>query len=82
MPAMIWAAQYSRGRLVPELQGWLPGRGLGVRLSDRDRNGWPEDVVWLDRTGRVVQRWRDLDRDGRADRVELYRNGRVWRVLR
>lgn len=50
--------------------------------SATGRSGGPHRITWLDRSGRVVQVWQDDDRDGRADRVTIYENGRVVRVLR
>ena len=54
---------------------------LQARVADRDGDGVPERVTWLDPTGRVVQSWTDRDGDGIADRVELYRDGLPVQVI-
>jgi hypothetical protein len=81
-PEMAWGVAYARGRWVPALRPWLHDASLGVRLGRAGRHGLPAEIVWFARGDRVVQRWLDDDRDGFADRVALYRDGRPWRVLR
>ena len=82
LPQMIWGPWFAGGRVVHDLRLWLPSPYLGVSFRDHDRDGLPEEVVWVDEGRRPVQAWVDHDRDGRADRVVLYRDGRPWRTLR
>ena len=37
--------------------------------------------MWFDAAGQLVQVWTDRNRDGRADRVELFENGRRVQVV-
>ena len=44
--------------------------------------GTPYRVMWYDaNSNALLQVWTDLDADGTADRVEIYRNGRVAKRL-
>jgi hypothetical protein len=81
LPEMLGAMLIGRGQRTDDVSRWL-GRDVSqARTVDRDRNGLPERVTWLDGAGRVLQVWVDSDRDGRADTVEVYREGRVVRRL-
>jgi hypothetical protein len=81
LPDMMSAVAYTQGRRPIEVQRWLGDIDLTVRLVDIDRDGVPDRATWLDREGKVVQVWSDRDHDGRADRVEIYRDGERVRVL-
>jgi hypothetical protein len=53
-----------------------------VRITDLKRTGSPYRAMWLDaNTGRLLQVWTDRDGDGIADRIEIYRNGRVAKTI-
>ena len=82
LPDMTWGTIFDRGDRVPELGRWLTSKRLDVRFRDSDRDGVPEDIVWLDPEDQVIQRWIDDNGDGRADRVAFYRDGELERVLR
>lgn len=76
---MISAILIGRGQRSPSDQ-WVPRDARRVRWTDPDRNGVPNRALFLDAAGRVAQVWLDNDRDGRADRVQFYQNGRLVRV--
>ena len=79
MPDMISAILIGRGQRS-SADRWLPRGVRDVRYIDRDRNGVPERATFFDRAGRIAQVWLDINRDGRADRVQFYQNGRLVRV--
>jgi hypothetical protein len=82
LPEMIGAVIFGRGLPVRYVETWLGRDVARVTYRDVDRNGYPELVTWYDRRGNLMQQWIDRDRDGRADRVSVYRAGRVVRVIR
>lgn len=79
-PEMLAAVLQSRGRRTDDVQRWLGDRSYSVRYNDRDRDGRPERATWYDRAGQLLQEWVDADRDGIADTVRSYRDGRLVRV--
>lgn len=81
LPEMVWGVIFGRGLAVDEIRQWVGSDAVRPRVEDADRNGTPEVVTWYDTTGRIMQRWIDDDRDGRADRVAYYDGGRVVRVV-
>lgn len=82
LPDMVWAVIFGRGRRVAGVHRWLGTYDVRVRYTDRDRDGIPEQVTWLDSRGRLLQRWSDDNRDGRADRVAIFGGGSIVRVIR
>ena len=81
MPEMIGAILIERGRRTEDVRGWLGEAAYQVRYVDRDRNGLPERVSWLDEARQTVQVWIDANGDGRADSVEVYEGGRKVRTI-
>ena len=82
LPAMAGGALFVRGVRTPEVINWIGDLDVTARVVDANRDGTPERVTWLDpNNGQVVQTWFDRDGDGRADRVEFWRNGQRTRVL-
>ena len=79
LPEMIGATLIGRGQRTEDVTRWLGGAAAQARTVDRDRNGLPERVTWLDAAGNVLQVWIDADGDGRADTVEVYRDGKMVR---
>jgi hypothetical protein len=79
-PQMLAAVALSRGSRTDDVRRWLGDRATTVRYDDRDRNGRPERALWYDRAGQLVQEWVDADRDGVADTIRLYRDGKLMRV--
>lgn len=80
LPEMIGGIILGTGRRSPEAQRWLGTEQLTPR-RENVRDGRAERISWLDGSGRVVQRWIDTDRDGRADAVHIYRDGKIVRIV-
>jgi hypothetical protein len=81
LPDMMAGVLAQQGRRTDDVGRWLGGSQATPRLSDLDGNGVPERVMWFDAAGQLVQVWTDRNRDGRADRVELFENGRRVQVV-
>ena len=79
-PQMAAAVALARGSRTDDVRRWLGNAAATVRYEDRDRNGRPERASWYDRGGQLVQEWVDADRDGIADQIRLYRDGKLMRV--
>ena len=82
LPEMVWGVVFGRGERQSEVRQWVGGTPMRATITDVDGDGRPEAVTWTDAAGRMVQRWTDADRDGKADRVTLYRDSKVVRVIR
>jgi len=81
LPEMQAAILYQRGERSKQLNRWVGERDLRVEAVDMDNNGRPERATWLNRSGKVLQVWTDQNRDGRADRLAFYDNGKLYRVI-
>jgi hypothetical protein len=79
-PEMMSAIALTQGRRTDDVRRWLGSSAASVRYEDVDRDRRPERATWFDRAGQVVQVWVDLDRDGVADSIKLYRDGKLIRV--
>jgi len=82
MPAMTGASLIRVGVRTVDVQNWLGRGSLRSETVDANGDGVPEVATWYDANGAIVQVWRDNDRDGRADEVEIYQNGRRVQVIR
>jgi hypothetical protein len=82
MPAMTGASLIRVGVRTVDVQNWLGRGSLRSETVDANGDGVPEVATWHDGNGTVLQVWRDDDRDGRADSVEIYRNGQRVQVIR
>lgn len=82
MPDMTWGAAFGRGEHRDDVRRWTGTTAVRAQLIDLSPTGVPALVVWYDSRGTTVQRWIDDNRDGRADRVELFQNGQSVAVLR
>lgn len=82
LPAMTGAVLIRVGVRTVDVQNWLGGGDLRSETVDANGDGVPEQATWYDGAGTVVQVWRDDDRDGRADSVDIYRNGQRVQVVR
>ena len=82
MPAMTAASLIRVGVRTVDVQNWL-GRGeLRSETVDSNGDGVPEQASWYDGNGTLLQVWRDDNGDGRADSVDIYRNGQRVQVVR
>jgi hypothetical protein len=82
LPAMTGAVLIRVGVRTTDVQNWLGGGTLRSETVDANGDGVPEQATWYDGSGTVLQVWRDEDRDGRADSVDIYRNGQRVQVIR
>lgn len=81
LPEMAAATALQRGVASYDVERWLRRSDASARVTDRDGDGIPERVIWLDARGQVVQVWTDRNGDGIADRVELFRDGLPVQVV-
>jgi hypothetical protein len=82
-PRMASALALRNGRGVPaDARRWLGNGPFRVELVNRDRDAVPEMAVIHSRRSNEKQIWYDRNNDGRADRIVLYRNGRVVRDVK
>lgn len=82
MPAMTGATLIRVGVRTKDVENWLGTGNVRSDVTDSNGDGVPEIATWYDANGGVLQVWRDDDRDGRADSVEVYRNGQRVQVVR
>jgi len=82
LPDMTWGAAFGSGQHRDDVRRWVGTTAVRPQLIDVAPNGVPALVVWYDSRGTTVQRWIDDNRDGRADRVELFQNGQSVGVIR
>jgi hypothetical protein len=81
LPEMGSAVALRRGVPSYDVERWLQRTDAQARVTDRDGDGLPERVTWIDGAGRIVQVWTDRDGDGIAARVELFRDGLPVQVI-
>ncbi len=81
LPEMASAVALRRGVPSYDVERWLQRSDAQARITDRDGDGIPERVTWIDGSGRIVQIWTDRNGDGIADRVELFRDGLPVQVI-
>ncbi|MCU0634156.1 MAG: hypothetical protein MUE41_04720 [Gemmatimonadaceae bacterium] len=82
LPRMRSALDVVQGRGSVEVARWLGTNEFIARLPDGGRGGTPWRVLFLDaNTLQLLQVWTDRNRDGLADRVEVFRNGQRVKLL-
>ena len=82
MPDMRGGLLAARGIRTPDVRRLLGDADVVARTVDADRDGMPERISWHDaRSGALVQVWTDRDHDGRADQVDIFRDGKRIRTL-
>jgi|GEM_PF-890103 len=81
LPEMASAVALRQGVPSYDVERWLRRSDAQARVTDRDGDGLPERVTWIDGAGQIVQIWTDRDGDGIADRVELFSNGLPVQVI-
>jgi hypothetical protein len=82
LPAMVPVSMIEQKRRTGDQEQWLGSGDVPSRYVDANRNGIPEQIDWLDRSGWLLQVWRDDDGDGRANSVTMYERGQIARVIR
>jgi hypothetical protein len=80
LPDMVGALFVAEGRIWPEAQRWLGGLRLTAHV-DGMIGGRPRRVRWTDPNGQLVQEWIDVNGDGRAEVVHVYRQGVLVRTF-
>jgi hypothetical protein len=81
LPPMRAALDVITGRGSVEVMQWLGTNEFIVRVPDQGRGGIPWRAIFLDGNNELLQIWTDRDRDGRADRVEVFRNGQRVKLI-
>ena len=81
LPEMASAVGLQRGIASYDVERWVGRNDAQPRVTDRNGDGIPDRVTWLDPSGQIVQIWTDRNGDGIADRVELFRNGLPVQVI-
>ena len=81
LPSMRSALDVVQGRPSGEIMQWLGTNEFIVRIPDQGRGGVPWRAIFLDGNSELLQVWTDSNRDGRADRVEVFRNGQRVKLI-
>lgn len=82
LPEMRAGLDVQQGRGSATALRWLGTSEVTARVVNPKRTGSPYRVLWFDaNTNTLLQSWTDLDGDGIADRVEIFRNGRRVKLL-
>ncbi len=81
LPRMQSVVDILQGRPSTEVAQWLGTNEFVARLPDQGR-GTPWRAIFLDANGnQLLQVWTDRDRDGRVDRVEVFRDGQRVKLI-
>lgn len=81
LPAMRSALDVVQGRPSTEIMQWLGTNEFVVRIPDQGRGGIPWRAIFLDTNSELLQVWTDVNKDGRADRVEIFKNGQRVKLI-
>jgi len=81
LPQMRSVLDVLQGRTSTEIMTWLGTNEFTVRVPDQGRGGTPWRAIFLDQAGELLQVWTDVNRDGLADRVEIFRGGQRVKLL-
>lgn len=82
LPEMQAGLDVQQGRGSALALRWLGTSEVVARMVNPKRTGTPYRILWFDaNTNALLQSWTDLDGDGVADRVEIFRNGRRVKLL-
>jgi hypothetical protein len=81
LPPMRAVLDVVQGRPSVEVMQWLGTNEFSVRVPDQGRGGVPWRAIFLDQQNALLQVWTDTNRDGRADRVEVFRNGQRVKLI-
>ena len=81
LPPMAAVLDVLQGRPSVEVMQWLGTNEFTVRVPDQGKGGTPWRAIFLDQAQELLQIWTDTNRDGRADRVEVFRNGQRVKLI-
>ncbi|WP_158514878.1 hypothetical protein [Gemmatimonas phototrophica] len=81
LPAMRSALDVVQGRPSNEIMQWLGTNEFIVRIPDQGRGGIPWRAIFLDTNSELLQVWTDVNRDGRADRIEVFKGGQRVKLI-
>ncbi|MCA0374795.1 MAG: hypothetical protein LCH84_03950 [Gemmatimonadetes bacterium] len=81
LPAMRSALDVMQGKPSVEVMQWIGTNEFVLRIPDQGRGGVPWRAIFLDQQGALLQMWTDVNRDGRADRVEIYQGGQRVKLI-
>jgi hypothetical protein len=81
LPSMRAALDVLQGRQNTEVMQWLGTNEFTLRIPDQGRGGVPWRAIFMDQQATLLQVWTDVNRDGRADRVEIFRNGERVKLI-
>lgn len=81
LPRMRSALDVIEGRGSVEVARWIGTNEFTVRLPDQGQGGTPWRAIFLDARNELLQVWTDRNRDGLAERVEIFRNGQRVKLI-
>jgi hypothetical protein len=81
LPHMRSAVDVLEGRPSIEIARWLGTNEFTIRIPDQGSGTTPWRVIFLDAQGELMQVWTDRNRDGIADRIEIFRNGQRVKLI-
>jgi hypothetical protein len=81
LPRMRSALDVIEGRGSVEVARWIGTNEFTVRLPDQGQGGTPWRAIFLDAKNELLQVWTDRNRDGLAERVEIFRNGQRVKLI-
>lgn len=81
LPPMRAALDVTQGRPSAEIMQWLGTNEFIVRIPEQGRGGVPWRAIFLDTNNELLQVWTDVNRDGRADRIEIFRAGQRVKLI-
>jgi len=81
LPRMRSALDVIEGRGSVEVARWIGTNEFTVRLPDQGQGSTPWRAIFLDARNELLQVWTDRNRDGLAERVEIFRNGQRVKLI-
>lgn len=81
LPRMRSALDVVEGRPSVEVARWLGTNEFTVRIPDQGSGAAPWRAIFLDSRNELLQVWTDRNRDGLAERVEIFRNGQRVKLI-
>ena len=81
LPLMRSVQDVLQGRPSTDIMQWIGTNEFTVRVPDQGRGGVPWRAIFLDQSNELLQVWTDTNRDGRADRVEIFKSGQRVKLI-